>query len=272
MWGLTHGFYASTGGFSANILKNEEETEATLTAKGVIYFMKHDRDALRDISKKDIRDKSKHDSISKCLALVQVLWFGAQCIARLAQGLPVSLLELNTFVHTLYAFITYGLWWKKPFDVDVPHTIIIRDDAIRDTLLSGQHPANVSSRYLVTNGVSKPLLIRLSWRHLLYGTSPFHVDKTHPVSSHTSIMVASSFGALYGVLHLAAWNSSFPTPLEGFLWRISALCIVMCGAIVSISQALVIRLGKAETCSTLTRMSGILLPLLNFATSYSMLF
>lgn len=45
---------------------------------------------------------------------------------RLVHGLSISLLELNTFVHTLCAFATYGLWWDKPLNVQQP-TFIVGD-------------------------------------------------------------------------------------------------------------------------------------------------
>jgi hypothetical protein len=38
------------------------------------------------ITEKEILDKSKADGIAKGLALVQIGWFGLQCIARLAEG------------------------------------------------------------------------------------------------------------------------------------------------------------------------------------------
>lgn len=34
------------------------------------------------------------------------------------------------------------------------------------------------------------------------------------------------FNVMYGGLHLAAWNYEFPTPIERWLWRTSALCLV----------------------------------------------
>jgi hypothetical protein len=38
------------------------------------------------ITEEEILDKSKADGIAKALALVQIGWFGLQCIARLAEG------------------------------------------------------------------------------------------------------------------------------------------------------------------------------------------
>lgn len=42
-------------------------------------------------------------------------------------------------------------------------------------------------------------------------------------------MIVWSASVLYGGMHLAAWNSFFPTPVERLLWRLSALCIASSG-------------------------------------------
>lgn len=52
--------------------------------------------------------------------LLQATWFLVQAIARLSQGLPVSLLEVNTIGHVLYALVIYILWWDKPREVGEP--------------------------------------------------------------------------------------------------------------------------------------------------------
>lgn len=36
-----------------------------------------------------------------------------------------------------------------------------------------------------------------------------------------------ALNAIYGAVHISVWNSVFPTALEGGLWRISAMCIIM---------------------------------------------
>lgn len=270
-WELIHGFYASTGGFC---LQTSENTVATLTAQGVGYLIKEAPDSIPDISSKEVRDKSKHDSLAKCLALIQVLWFSAECLTRLAQDLPVSLLELNTFVHTLFALITYMLWWKKPFNVDVPTTIPKPDDSHVAMLLEGHDPGSESSQYLRREGISKPFLVRLKWCHLFCGTAnPFHVDQSDPIQCHLRVMISSFFGALYGVLHISAWYYSFPTQVECVMWRVSVSCIVVCGLIVSLSQALaILRVGhKTRDSTRMRRLVAIKLMVVNFAAAYSIL-
>ncbi|KAI9771424.1 MAG: hypothetical protein M1840_002044 [Geoglossum simile] len=71
-----------------------------------------------------IADKSKANLIGKLLACVQASWLLVQCLGRKLQGLPITLLELNTVVHVLTAIFMYGLWWNKPADVYQPSVII----------------------------------------------------------------------------------------------------------------------------------------------------
>ena len=71
-----------------------------------------------NISEQDIQDKSKADGLAKTLVCVQALWFCAQCISRVTQQLPITLLELNTFAHSICALLVYLLWWQKPLAIE----------------------------------------------------------------------------------------------------------------------------------------------------------
>ena len=48
----------------------------------------------------------------------------------MAQRIPISLLELNTFGHAVCALLIYLLWWEKPFEVDIP--TIVHNQALLD--------------------------------------------------------------------------------------------------------------------------------------------
>jgi hypothetical protein len=52
--------------------------------------------AIQSVRVEDIRDKSKGDALSKGVALIQGLWFMAQCLARVHQHIPVTELEVAT--------------------------------------------------------------------------------------------------------------------------------------------------------------------------------
>lgn len=85
-----------------------------------------------DVCEDELKDKSKGNSLTKLLACVQAAWFCASCLARVAQRLPLSLLELNTFAHAFCTVIVYAIWWKKPLDVERP--LLIKQDRVRPLL------------------------------------------------------------------------------------------------------------------------------------------
>ena len=64
-----------------------------------------------------IEDHSKGDGLSKALVIVQTTWFVTQCIARRAEGLPITQLELVTVAFAMLNGIMYYLWWNKPLNV-----------------------------------------------------------------------------------------------------------------------------------------------------------
>ncbi|KAI9507952.1 hypothetical protein F5148DRAFT_1014365 [Russula earlei] len=68
------------------------------------------------IAKEEIEDKSKGDVISKGLVILQTCWFVTQCIARGAQGLPITELELVTVSFATLNRVMYVLWWEKPLN------------------------------------------------------------------------------------------------------------------------------------------------------------
>ena len=133
-WTLVHGFYAIMGGFAMDSSLSQEQflpgtrTRVALTPDGLHFLLEHEPNCLPDISEEQIQDKSKADGIKKILVCAQALWFCIQCISRLAQSLPVSLLELNTFGHSLCTLLIYLLWWFKPLNVEQP--TLIQDEQL----------------------------------------------------------------------------------------------------------------------------------------------
>ncbi|KAK5654553.1 hypothetical protein OQA88_7182 [Cercophora sp. LCS_1] len=86
------------------------------------------------ISTAYINDKSKADWLAKALVILQASWFVVQCAARVAGGLSLSLIELNTWSHAVCALLAYALWWNKPLNVEEP--ALIRGDGL-DMMCAG---------------------------------------------------------------------------------------------------------------------------------------
>ena len=72
------------------------------------------------ITVEEIEDRSKADGFSKTIAFGQTLWFVAQCLARIAQHLDLTLLELLTLSLATLNGLMYFLWWNKSLDVRCP--------------------------------------------------------------------------------------------------------------------------------------------------------
>jgi hypothetical protein len=96
---------------------------ATLTPVAVRTIAKNDPKLLPDISEESIRDKSKANGFSKFLVCVQTIWFIIKTVSRLATELPISPLEMNTFLHALSCLFMYLAWWHKPLVIIYHQTI-----------------------------------------------------------------------------------------------------------------------------------------------------
>ena len=140
---LIHGFYIVMGGYAFDVSKDTKPriwprkvdrlTPSPIAVLGCL--ISHDKD-LREVlpflTEEEIWDKSKANGLAKTIVCVQAAWFCTQCIARLGQGMPISLLELNTFAHAICALLVYVLWWNKPLDVHEPTVIdVSQSDAAR---------------------------------------------------------------------------------------------------------------------------------------------
>ncbi|ORY02361.1 hypothetical protein BCR34DRAFT_667700 [Clohesyomyces aquaticus] len=126
LWTSTHSFYAVMGGFALSTHGQERNylpgnrRRMTLTPKVIRLLARKDPTLLLDVSESEIRDKSKASGLAKTIVCFQASWFCIQCCTRWNQGLAVSLLELNTFAHSLCALLIFLFWWDKPLDIESP--------------------------------------------------------------------------------------------------------------------------------------------------------
>ncbi|KAH6642959.1 hypothetical protein C7974DRAFT_113330 [Boeremia exigua] len=139
-WTMTQCYFAVMGGIviePGNYIDNNDHSRAqdhgrpdelstasrplSITAEGARLLSFLNR--LPDVRDTQVRDKSKADGLAKFLVVVQAGWMIIQCIARVQQDLPVTLLEINTIGHVICAFALYMLWWNKPLDIKDPYII-----------------------------------------------------------------------------------------------------------------------------------------------------
>ncbi|KAF7334947.1 hypothetical protein MVEN_02244600 [Mycena venus] len=166
-WTLIHGFYAVMGGYVIDFSNAGDPflpngfQRLTLTPDGIQFLLQHAPEVIPHVSEEDINDKSKADGLAKLLVAFQAAWFCLQCIARGAQHLPISLLEITTGGHALYTLFTYLLWAQKPLNITVPTLIPATDDAKLRRLcaymfmcsrISGEAAAKVHGDRSMANG------------------------------------------------------------------------------------------------------------------------
>ena len=147
-WTMTHSFYAIMGGFAfdtsdaePNFLPNHR-SRLCISVYGLSYIAMKAPELIPDIAEKQIKDKSKANSLAKFIVCLQALWFCVQCITRVSQRKAISLLELNNFAHAFCALLIYALWWYKPQDIEEP------------TLLQGQKEWEMCAFLCMNSGTS----------------------------------------------------------------------------------------------------------------------
>ncbi|KIW67782.1 hypothetical protein PV04_07011 [Phialophora macrospora] len=121
---MAYGFYAIMGGFRVDVQQfSDAMSTAALSPPAIVALAEHG--VVCDIEHSTIQDKSKANSLAKGLVVLQVSWMVVQCIGRKTSGLPLTLLEIHTFVHAICAAMMYALWFKKPFSIGEATTISV---------------------------------------------------------------------------------------------------------------------------------------------------
>jgi hypothetical protein len=168
----------------------------------------------------EIVDKSKSDMFIKGITAFQVLWFILQVIVRAVRSLSISQLEVAVTAFGVCAIITYFLVLPKPKGVDVPIILKQFEDYI---------PVENPKFHVVRNRVYQ------SYVRGLFVPGAGLVELAEVKGSHIPNDTVSGFaivcldmgvaigGVIFGAIHIAAWNLSFPTAIEQTLWRTASI-------------------------------------------------
>ncbi|KAK8209677.1 hypothetical protein IWZ01DRAFT_542466 [Phyllosticta capitalensis] len=127
-WTLRQCFFGVSGGIAVDTSSFWFTPEFKLSTQQLVELAKVG--LLPEVKDREVEDKSKADSLGKLLVCIQAGWFLLQVIARLAQRLPLTLLEVHVSSQVICAFGMYLCWLKKPYNVEVPH--IVEDDKVKD--------------------------------------------------------------------------------------------------------------------------------------------
>ena len=122
-WTTEQAFFAVTGGLAVNTESFWHKPRITLTPEGIVLLA--EINLLPQFSQAEVREKSQADVIAKLLVCLHALWFLVQSFARVAQSLPLTLLEVHTMTHIACALGMYMIWLRKGYMIKNP---IIWDD------------------------------------------------------------------------------------------------------------------------------------------------
>jgi hypothetical protein len=172
---------------------------------------------IKNIKAGDIEDKSKGDTLSKGLALLQGLWFMAQCLARICQNIPVTELEVATLAFQFLNILIWLLWWHKPLDVQRPILIGTGNEFVKDAprrTLRDMYYAGADGILWGDFFDFKPAL----------STSVPSFWSTHEFSN-ARFFILALVSAAFGAIHCVAWNGPFPSATEIRMWRFCSLAV-----------------------------------------------
>ncbi|KAK7540381.1 hypothetical protein IWX49DRAFT_186724 [Phyllosticta citricarpa] len=127
-WTLQQSLFAVSGGIAVDVSSFWHVPQMTLTPRGLMVLAR--AALLPQVTDEEVTEKSKANTAAKILVCIQASWFLVQAVARLAQNLPLTLLEVHVLAHVLCALAMYFCWVDKPYDVEMP--IVVRDEQVKD--------------------------------------------------------------------------------------------------------------------------------------------
>ncbi|KZP16879.1 hypothetical protein FIBSPDRAFT_685535, partial [Athelia psychrophila] len=188
----------------------------------------------------------------------QTFWFLAQCIARRAQHLSITQLEVVTLSYCAINLLIYAYWWHKPLSVDRPiHIDITRFNS------------EVQDYFLRPRGQPIPTL----WQEL--GIMSPNSTANEPADGtfyelglfenpgEDLGMIFFIIGTTFGALHFVAWSYPFPSHTQRVLWRVCCVALV-CTPYITSASILGMMQPEARTPCMLV-FSGILVLFYLFA-------
>lgn len=200
-WSLQTCYLFIMGGITIEYDTNSGRRRKYLSSERFYNLLKNKLLPQFDIEDAEIEDHSKADVLVKVLALVQILWFVAQAIGRVAQGLAFTTIELFTLGIIVCAVVIFTFCWSKPFEVHRP--VVVYMQGVESVLERERDGGRIE---MTTDNI-------------------LHIGRTSVIlMSSLTLLTCTVFAGI----HVIAWNFHFPTSIEMWLWRASSiLCSVL---------------------------------------------
>ncbi|KAI0059747.1 hypothetical protein BV25DRAFT_1808616, partial [Artomyces pyxidatus] len=236
-WTTQHGFFIIMGGFH---YYDNGEPRHPLSRWDVVKLVR--TGALVPPTEDEIRGWGQGDALSKTLAIVQTLWFVVQCIARRADGLPITQLEVMTLAYTTITVAMYAFWWSKPQNICNPVRVAIKN--LPEPAQETREEPWLDRMFSMIGGWQDTLvdLRKVSGVPTFYGG-----NATDDPNEFYADVIALGAAMVFGVVHCVAWNYAFPSHAEKLIWRISSIAIIATpGALMLIISGIALNIEEAE--------------------------
>nr|OQO22422.1 hypothetical protein B0A51_13240 [Rachicladosporium sp. CCFEE 5018] len=160
------------------------------------------------LSDDEIADRSKSDFFTKTVVVFQICYFCITLFTRWTKQLPVTPLEVATIAYTTCSIFTYSLYLYKPQGATIVAMVAHCDTKLPEPLSLVLKGELVSTRTSILQPIGN-------------GDHPPGVAG----GLGAELMLLTS--ALFGAVHLAAWDSTFPSTIERWIWRVAAMITML---------------------------------------------
>jgi hypothetical protein len=172
---------------------------------------------LPHISEEELEDKSKSDSFVKTIAVFQIIWATIQIIVRTARKLAISQLELAVIAFAACAVVIYLLYWSKPKSASATITILRYQDQIPKDVLKLIKDPTVRIGSIFLQDINE----RLRRGSRIQNDA---MEEEEDNENGWVVTLALTLGAaLFGGIHIGAWNFDFPSRIELIFWRCASV-------------------------------------------------
>ena len=228
-WTLSHGFFADMGGI---LLQPRDSTPFLVNARQLVYLVQHRYIEYPQISSEAIEDKSKADTMTKFLTVLQASWLLVQLGGRAKERLATTTLELSSAAIVLCTFGTFVCWLHKPSDVQTCITLTTQASTAQILLDAGESAAKpyqdtpldfvAKEAPTFTHDIRRILGMRCD--NLERPLRCFPNDRM-PVVFTLDKHAMNCVCLTYLAFHFIGWHFFFPSLLEHYLWRVSVLVV-----------------------------------------------
>ncbi|KIJ10182.1 hypothetical protein PAXINDRAFT_102074 [Paxillus involutus ATCC 200175] len=210
-WTRTHGFFALMGGFVL-----QDGAERTALNWHDLRLLKTKKIMNPRIEKKQISGRSKSDGLGNTILVLQLSWFILQVVARAANHLAITLLEIDTLALATLSIPLFFFWWNKPMAPECHHIFYAStasQDAPERTSFPDEEP-------LLKMDDDLPIRrSAIDWDVEIFG-------QVTGGDTNIDLWVLLTFWVIFGGLHLLAWDFQFPSQAEKIIWRVASFALI----------------------------------------------